>query len=73
MQAFVKLESLPSIPKEQREAFADVAMSIFTAHPPADPRNLAEGRDKQVRTEGKGDQDALLGDLMSAKDQVREP
>eukprot|EP00878_Enallax_costatus_P005934 GHUV01006225.1.p3 GENE.GHUV01006225.1~~GHUV01006225.1.p3 ORF type:complete len:113 (+),score=37.70 GHUV01006225.1:468-806(+) len=45
-------------------------MSIFISHPPADPRSLAEGRDKQSRAAGAGQHDALLDDLMSAKDQV---
>lgn len=46
LQAFVKLESLPSIPQERREAYADLAMSIFQQHPPADPHSLTEGRDQ---------------------------
>lgn len=70
LQAFVKLESIPNIPKERRDAYADLAMSIFIAHPPADPRSLAEGRDKQARAAGRGQHDALLDDLLSARDQV---
>ncbi|KAF6259424.1 intraflagellar transport protein [Scenedesmus sp. NREL 46B-D3] len=73
-KAFVKLEALPSIPKERREAFADLALSIFVAHPPADPHNLAEGRDRQRTAAaaggGKGQLDALLDDLVADKDQV---
>lgn len=71
-QAFVKLEALPSIPKERREAFADLAMSIFVAHPPADPHNLAEGRERQrtAAAGGKGQFDVLLDDLVADKDQV---
>jgi WD repeat-containing protein 35 len=69
----VKLEALPSIPKERREAFADLAMSIFVAHPPADLHNLAEGRERQrtaAAAGGKGQFDALLDDLVADKDQV---
>ncbi|WIA10618.1 hypothetical protein OEZ85_010800 [Tetradesmus obliquus] len=71
-KAFVKLEALPSIPKERREAFADLAMSIFVAHPPADPHNLAEGRERQrtAAAGGKGQFDVLLDDLVADKDQV---
>eukprot|EP00882_Tetradesmus_deserticola_P017898 GHRQ01019201.1.p1 GENE.GHRQ01019201.1~~GHRQ01019201.1.p1 ORF type:complete len:128 (+),score=33.90 GHRQ01019201.1:27-410(+) len=75
-QAFVKLEALPSIPKERREAFADLALSIFVAHPPADPRNLAEGRERQRTAAaggGKGQLDVLLDDLVADKDQVGGP
>jgi hypothetical protein len=49
-------------------------MSIFVAHPPADPHNLAEGRERQraaAAAGGKGSQfDALLDDLVADKDQV---
>lgn len=45
LQAFVKLESLPSIPRERREAYADLAMSIFQQYPPADPHSLTEARE----------------------------
>lgn len=76
-QAFIKLESLPSIPKERREAYADLAMSIFLAHPPADPHSLAEGREQQQRRTAAGpgsssraQHDALLDDFMTEKDQV---
>ena len=37
-KAFLKLESLPSIPSESQAAFQEVAVSIFTKHPPADPK-----------------------------------
>jgi hypothetical protein len=53
-------------------------MSIFVAHPPADPHNLAEGRERQrgaaaaAAAGGKGQLDALLDDLVADKDQVGE-
>jgi hypothetical protein len=53
LQAFVKLESLPSIPKERREAYADLAMSIFQQHAPADPHSLTEGKEQQPERRGK--------------------
>lgn len=75
VQAFVKLESLPNIPRERREAYADLAMSIFQQHPPADPHSLTEGRDvQQLGPEGKGHkrQDGSGPDAVQAsKDQVR--
>jgi hypothetical protein len=72
-QAFVKLESLPSIPEARRAAFAEVALGIFTAHAPADPVTLKEA----VAGGGGGGggarrHDALLSDLEGAsRDQVR--
>eukprot|EP00775_Hariotina_reticulata_P008215 gene8215-8407_t len=76
-KAFIKLESLPSVPKDRREAYADLAMSIFLAHPPADPHSLAESRDQQQRRTAAGpggssrtQHDALLDDFMTEKDQV---
>lgn len=52
-KAFVKLESLPSIPKERREAYADLAISIFQQHAPADPHSLTEGKEQQPERRGK--------------------
>ncbi|KAF8068393.1 Wdr35 [Scenedesmus sp. PABB004] len=73
-KAFVKLESLPGLPREAREAYADLAMSIFTAHPPADPASLAEGRDAgggaAAGREARAQHEGLLDDLASDKDQV---
>eukprot|EP00879_Flechtneria_rotunda_P028297 GHRR01030396.1.p1 GENE.GHRR01030396.1~~GHRR01030396.1.p1 ORF type:complete len:109 (+),score=25.07 GHRR01030396.1:630-956(+) len=43
-------------------------MSIFAAHPPADPHSLAEGKERQSHS--KGQHDALLNDLVANKDQV---
>lgn len=48
LQAFVKLESLPTLPKERREAYADLAMSIFQHHPPADPQTIAEAKEPSI-------------------------
>jgi hypothetical protein len=48
-------------------------MSIFVAHPPADPHNLGEGRERQraaAAAGGKGQFDALLDGLVADKDQV---
>jgi hypothetical protein len=47
-------------------------MSIFVTHPPADPHNLAEGRERQrtAAAGNKGQFDALLDDLVADKDQV---
>jgi len=84
-QAFVKLESLPSIPKDRREAYADLAISIFQQFAPADPYSLTEGREQQHgsaaaataaaaghKVKGKDRQDSLgLDDVHSNKDQVR--
>lgn len=50
-QAFIKLESMPSIPADKRESFGDLAMSIFLKHPPADPRALRETREKKANGE----------------------
>lgn len=77
MQAFVKLESLLSIPQERREAYADLAMSIFQQHPPADPHSLTEGRD-QLSTpakehKGKHKAGKAGADVAGDKVQVRAP
>lgn len=66
----MKLESLPSIPKERREAYADLAMSIFQQYPPADPHSLTEGKEQQP-AERKGKHRHHGGDDASSdKDQV---
>ncbi|GFR48747.1 hypothetical protein Agub_g10705, partial [Astrephomene gubernaculifera] len=72
-KAFIKLESMPSIPADKREAFADLAMSIFLKHPPADPRALRETRTKKGGPGGGvggSALDALLEDLGGGKEQV---
>ncbi len=67
-QAFIKLESLPSIPAEKQEAYGDLAMSIFLKNPPADPRSLRETAAK--KSSKNPAMDALLEDLGGAKEQV---
>lgn len=71
VQAFVKLESLPSIPKERREAYADLAMSIFQQHAPADPHSLTEGKEQQpALAERRGKQRHTDDSGSSDRDQV---
>lgn len=62
----MKLESLPVIPKDKRDAFGELAMSLFLANPPVDPRQLKEFQDKKT---SKHD-DAMLDNLMGDRDQV---
>jgi hypothetical protein len=69
LQAFVKLESLPSLPAEQREALADLAAAIFLQHPPVDARSIRETREKRSGSTG-GGMDAVLEGLGSDQDQV---
>uniref|UniRef100_T1JCY7 Uncharacterized protein n=1 Tax=Strigamia maritima TaxID=126957 RepID=T1JCY7_STRMM len=38
-KAFIKLESLDSVPKEMQQMYQDLAMDIFTKHSPKDSRN----------------------------------
>jgi len=47
-QAFIKLESMPTIPEEERGKYADLGMSIFMKreYSPIDPYALRETRDK---------------------------
>ncbi len=68
-QAFVKLESLPSLPAEQREALANLAAAIFLQHPPVDVRSIRETRDKRAGSTG-GGMDTVLEGLSSDQDQV---
>ena len=70
-QAFIKLESLPSIPGDKQEAFADLAMSIFLKNPPADPRSLRETTTRKGAMPKNPAVDALLEDLGGTKEQVR--
>ncbi|KAG2494620.1 hypothetical protein HYH03_007139 [Edaphochlamys debaryana] len=70
-KAFIKLESMPSIPTDKRESFADLAMSIFLKHPPADPRKLRETAEKKAPAVATGSSlDALLEDLSAGRDQI---
>lgn len=39
-QAFIKLESLESLDPEQRQAYEDLALEIFTKHSPKDSRMI---------------------------------
>ncbi|PNH02582.1 WD repeat domain-containing protein, partial [Tetrabaena socialis] len=68
--AFIKLESMPSIPNDKRDSFADLAMSIFLKHQPADPRALRETREKKAPGGAVSTLDALLEDLGGGRDQV---
>lgn len=74
-QAFVKLEALA--PKEQRQAYADLAMAIFVAHPPVDPRALKEATGKKggggaaAAAAGGGKRHRMLEDLLPEREQVR--
>jgi WD repeat-containing protein 35 len=76
-QAFVKLESLPTLPPEQREALARLAAAIFLQRPPVDPRSIRETRDKRSGGGGGGGGgsgggiDAVLEGLGSDQDLVR--
>ena len=39
-KAFMKLESLQDISDNDRQAYSEIAMSIFTQHKPVDPKKL---------------------------------
>jgi WD repeat-containing protein 35 len=45
-QAFIKLESNPSVEPAKRQSYADLALTIFLKHAPIDPRAIRETRDK---------------------------
>uniref|UniRef100_A0A3Q2X111 WD repeat-containing protein 35 n=1 Tax=Haplochromis burtoni TaxID=8153 RepID=A0A3Q2X111_HAPBU len=54
-QAFIKLESLESLDPEQRQAYEDLALEIFTKHSPKDSRMIewnasSEGMEERFRT-----------------------
>uniref|UniRef100_A0A668VVY2 WD repeat-containing protein 35 n=1 Tax=Oreochromis aureus TaxID=47969 RepID=A0A668VVY2_OREAU len=54
-QAFIKLESLESLDPEQRQAYEDLALEIFTKHSPKDSRMIewnasSEGTEERFRT-----------------------
>lgn len=76
LQAFVRLEALPGIPRERREAYADLAIRIFQQFPPADPYSLTENREQQrgtatARLQGKGKLESSgLDDVAASNDQV---
>ncbi len=61
---------MPSVPTDKRESYADLAMSIFLKHPPADPRALRETREKKGGANASA-LDALLEDLGGGREQVR--
>lgn len=72
-KAFIKLESLPSIPTDKQESYADLAMSIFLKNPPADPRSLREAAaaKKSGAPPGRNPvMEALLEDLGGTKEAV---
>ena len=46
-KAFMKLESLPSIPENDRQAYSEIAVSIFTRHKPIDPKNVRNQNDRR--------------------------
>ena len=66
-KAFIKLESLPSIPANLRDQYADLAMSIFLKNAPGDPRNIRETGGK-VKSTGNPMMDAMLDDLGGTKE-----
>lgn len=69
-QAFVKLESLPTIPEARRAAFAEVALGVFAAAAPADPVLLREAAGGGGGR-GSGWHGGLLDDLQGLdRDQV---
>ena len=43
----MKLESLPSIPENDRQAYSEIAVSIFTRHKPIDPKNVRNRNDRR--------------------------
>mmetsp|Transcript_8336 Transcript_8336/g.17822 ORF Transcript_8336/g.17822 Transcript_8336/m.17822 type:complete len:1276 (-) Transcript_8336:992-4819(-) len=70
-KAFIKLESMPNTPTDKRQAYADLAMSIFLKNAPSDPRALRETREKKAVGSGKNPaMDALLEDLVGSREQV---
>uniref|UniRef100_A0A7S3VHU1 Anaphase-promoting complex subunit 4 WD40 domain-containing protein n=1 Tax=Dunaliella tertiolecta TaxID=3047 RepID=A0A7S3VHU1_DUNTE len=73
-KAFIKLESMPSIPAEDRSKYADLGMSIFMKpeYSPKDPATLRETRDRgrAAPTPNAPGLDGLLDDLVRPKDQV---
>eukprot|EP00955_Chlamydomonas_euryale_P056295 356375-Chlamydomonas_euryale.AAC.12 len=73
LQAFIKLESLPSIPADKQLQYGDLAMSIFLKNTPADPRAVRETSGASMRPGAKVNNPAyegLLDDLTGAKDVV---
>ncbi|KAK3287062.1 hypothetical protein CYMTET_5408 [Cymbomonas tetramitiformis] len=54
-KAFIKLESSSAIPSEKQERFAELAISIFTKHPPQDPSSKGgrKGKEAKVGLHGK--------------------
>ncbi|KAK3238460.1 WD repeat-containing protein 35 [Cymbomonas tetramitiformis] len=48
-KAFIKLESSSAIPSEKQEQFAELAISIFTKHPPQDPSSKGGRKGKEAK------------------------
>lgn len=46
-QAFIKLESLESLDAGQQQLYEDLALEIFTRHPPKDGRSLERRRSSE--------------------------
>lgn len=46
-QAFIKLESLESLDAGQQQLYEDLALEIFTRHPPKDSRTLERRRSSE--------------------------
>jgi hypothetical protein len=73
LQAFVKLEALPSLSQERRDAYADLALSIFQHHPPADPQTIAEAREQPSSSSSSSSKKARhhqQDDALADRDQV---
>jgi WD repeat-containing protein 35 len=51
-KAFMKLESIPGMAKENRESYSDLATSIFVKHPPTDPASSRSRRNDEVSAVG---------------------
>jgi WD repeat-containing protein 35 len=66
-KAFVKLESLPTLRPDQRDAYGALAVNIFLQHPPVDTRVVKETREKKPGVAAVSD--ALEG-LANTKEQV---
>lgn len=64
LKAFVKLESLEDIPLDRRQRYADIAMTIFLANPPYDPRQLREAHSHD-HLKGR-----ILADLARSKEEI---
>jgi len=76
-KAFIKLESMPAVPPPKREQYADLAVAIFTRHPPTDPSaRKKKGQREEARESGFGNKIGLntcvaSGRELGAESQVR--